>query len=255
MKIRLNIILFGWLLVLPALAFGEFKNGLHLTTMMGCSVSGPSPLTIKFQDQPQQTLSARYKNRCFEDSHWWAFRLENWTNRTGIGFELIHHKIYLANTTDLVESFSVSDGYNLLFLNFAKQIEQTNYRVGVGVVLGHMDVTIKGRDRFIRKGFKGHYLTGPAFQLNVERILWESDRHFVSLDSKFTAAYAEIPISSNPNELAIAPDYAVHFSLALGSKPIQHKDPTLKDRMLYMAPMVYPITVGTVIGTGLLPNE
>lgn len=222
--------------------------------MMGCSKSGPSPLTVKFQDRDNETISANYDNRCFEDSHWWSFRLEQWQNKSGWGLELIHHKIYLVNTTQSIRSFSLSDGYNLLFLNVAKQLNNINYRVGFGVVLGHMDVIVSGRDRYIRKGFHGHYLTGPAFQLNIEKLLWQSSSHFISFDSKFTAAYAEVPISANPSELAIAPDYAVHFSIAVGSKPLRTFNQTSKDKVLYFLPMVYPFITGKFLGTELLPG-
>jgi len=245
----MNKILFA-ILVLAQSVFASFDNGWYLTTMMGCSFSGPSPLVINLDDNRTESISANYNNRCFEDSHWWSFRSEKWTNKQGIGFELIHHKIYLDNTTDLVERFSISDGYNLLFLNFAKQKNNRNYRVGLGVVYAHMDVTISGRENYKQKGFKGHYLTGPAFQINIEQILWESDYNFISLDSKFTAAYAQVPISSNQNETATAPDYALHFSLAFGSKPQALKEKPI----MYALPLLYPITTGYFLGTGLLPG-
>ena len=242
------------LFISPALAT-SFDNGIHLSTMMGCSFSGDSPLTLKYLDRPAEIISAKYNNRCFSDSHWWSFRLENWTDQTGWGLELIHHKIYLKNTTDDLKSFSLSDGYNLIFFNLVKQVKDVNFRVGFGGVLGHMDVLISGRPRYIKKGFSGHYLTGPAFQLNVEKILWSSKAHFLSLDTKFTAAYAEVPISANQEELAIAPDYAIHVSLSIGSKPHAFsKNKTAYDKIGYFAPLIYPITVGHLIGTNWLPS-
>ncbi|MGC6368067.1 MAG: hypothetical protein ACON35_08755 [Candidatus Marinamargulisbacteria bacterium] len=235
--------------------FPSFSDGLYLSTMMGCSKSGNSPLTIRYADRPHEKISANYNNRCFEDSHWWSFRLENWAAKTGWGFELIHHKIYLDNTTDTIRSFSVSDGYNLFFMTYAKQINDYNFRIGFGGVLAHVDVLIEGRERYIRKGLTGHYLTGPALQLNLERILWQNSTHFLSFDSKFTVAYAEVPISSNNTELASVPDYALHFSIALGSKPVSfNRNQPLKKQLLYFAPLIYPVTVGHVIGTGLLPG-
>ncbi|RAP24109.1 hypothetical protein DID73_01710 [Candidatus Marinamargulisbacteria bacterium SCGC AG-343-K17] len=253
--IRKTLILMVILFFTPSVVYPSFNDGLYLSTMMGCSKSGRSPLTIKYDDRQHESISARYNNRCLDDSHWWSIRVENWTNQTGWGLELIHHKIYLANTTDNLTSFSISDGYNLLLFNFVKQVNDINYRIGFGGVLGHMDAHVSGRDRYIRKGFKGHYLTGPAFQINVEKIIWQSDTHFISFDSKFTAAYAEVPISSNNNELAIAPDHAVHFSLALGSKP-EALTSAKKNyhKAWYFAPLVYPAIVGRLIGTGVLPD-
>lgn len=223
--------------------------------MMGCSKSGASPLTVKYEDRAHETISANYNNRCFSDSHWWSFRLDHWTNQTGWGVELIHHKIYLVNTTKNLESFSVSDGYNLLFINFAKQLGDIHLRVGFGGVLAHVDAKVLGRARYIRKGFQGHYLTGPAFQINVEKLLWHSPTHFISLDTKFTAAHAEVPISANNSELATVPDHAIHVSIAFGSKPEAFdKDKPMLENLLYFAPLIYPITTGYIMGTGLLPG-
>tara|TARA_Y100001935_G_C17310446_1_gene515643 strand:- start:4595 stop:5374 length:780 start_codon:yes stop_codon:yes gene_type:complete len=248
-------LLFFFLFFFSFEIYASFTNGIYLSTMMGCSKSGTSPLTIQYEDRAHETISANYKNRCFSGSHWWAFRLENWTDQTGWGLELIHHKIYLVNTTENLESFSVSDGYNLLFLNFAKQLGDINLRVGFGGVLAHVDATVLGRTRYIRKGFQGHYLTGPAFQINVEKLLWQSTTHFVSFDTKFTAAYAEVPISANNNELAIVPDHAIHLSISLGSKPEAYSNKKgLYENLLYFAPLIYPITTGYIMGTGFLPG-
>ena len=241
------------LFIFSVVAFGDLNNGLHLTTMMGCSFSGKSPLQIQLSNGQSETIQARYNNRCFDDSHWWSVRLDQWNQENGFGIELIHHKIYLANTTDLIESFSISDGYNLLLFNLGKQKGKKNYRVGFGVVLAHMDITIAGRDRYIKKGLNGHYLTGPAFQINMEQLLWESNHHFISLDTKFTAAYASVPVSSNQNEYAVAPDYALHFSIGFGSKPSKIRSPDLIERLGYFLPLAYPAATGFLLGTGMLP--
>lgn len=245
----------AFLLIFSVQVFSSFGDGLHFSTMMGCSYSGKSPLNISLNDQPNQSFTANYDNRCFDDSHWWSFRLENWSNKTSFGFEIIHHKIYLINTNEVIEKMSVSDGYNLLFLNFGRQLNDMNFRVGFGLVYGHMDISIIGRDRYIKKGLSGHYLTGPAFQINIEKLIWESESHFISLDSKFTAAYAEIPVSSDYNELAHISDYAIHLSIAVGSKPNILSNKKINN-LNYFLPFVYPAIVGNLIlGTGILPGE
>ena len=116
-----------------------------------------------------------------------------------------------------------------------------------------MDVLIEGRELHIRKGLLGHYLTGPALQLNLERILWQNSTHFLSFDSKFTVAYAEVPISSNNTELAQF--QTMHFiRIALVLNPFLLTETNLSKQLLYFAPLIYPVTVGHVIGTGLLPG-
>ena len=82
-----------FLLILSFHIFSFNGDGLHFSTMMGCSYSGKSPLNISLNNQTDQSLLANYDNRCFDDSHWWSFRLENWDQSYAFGLELIHHKI------------------------------------------------------------------------------------------------------------------------------------------------------------------
>ena len=155
------------------------KKGWHLSTFMGVSQSTNNHLSIHLEDQDDQVFLAHWNNRSFEDSHWWAVRLEKWKKNKSIGIEAVHHKIYLDNTNDIIQSFSISDGYNLIYLNFGRQYGPHLYRLGVGFVLAHADVTIKNRKRHIIKGPKGHRVAGPTVQFNYERWLWENKTHFM----------------------------------------------------------------------------
>ena len=251
-----SLLLTFFLCALSSISLASSQRfGWHLSTFMGVSRSLDNRVSFHLNDQADQVFGANYINRSFEDSHWWSFRLEKWSGNRLKGLELIHHKIYLDNTNDIIEIFSISDGYNLLYYNIGAQKGNTIYRIGFGVVLAHSDVKIAGRDRYKRKGFSGHKLAGPSIQLNMERWLWESQTHFISFDAKASFSYAVAPISENPEEYVVAPDIACHFSFGFGSKPAAFKQKGFK-KWLFFAPLAYPKIVGEgILGTGILPED
>ncbi len=245
-----RILLFLILSIGPACAL----EGWHLSTFMGGSMSFPNHLKLNLEGLPDQSKDAIYSNKSFSDSHWWSFRLEDWHGERGSGLELIHHKIYLANTNDVIHDFSISDGYNLAYYNFAwKTSPSDRVRLGLGLAFGHMDATLGDRPRFHTSGLSGHFLAGPTVQFNYEKWLWENDTNFISLDTKLTLAYARVPVSRDRREYADAPDIALHLSLGVGSKP-KALSGDLVSKALYFAPLAYPYLTGKyILGTGLTP--
>lgn len=253
MRLQLRGIILGLFFLISGSIFSENQDGWHLSTFMGGSMSLPNRLTIKLEDLPDQSINAVYQNKSFSDSHWWIFRLEDWHGENGQGFELIHHKVYLANTNDIVTYLSISDGYNLLYYNFGKRYGDDRFRLGLGVAYAHPDVQIAGRPLFFQKGLTGFYLGGPTIQFNYERLVWDNDIYFVTLDTKLTLSYIRSPVSHNRREYADVPDIAFHVGLGFGSKPKAFNQEGIA-KALYFAPLVYPYLTGTyVLGTGLVP--
>ena len=232
----------------------QAADGWLFSTYMGASVSMENQVAFHFEDRSDQVFKANWRNRSFTDSHWWSAKLDRWNGDKVNGFELIHHKIYLANPNDVVQSFSISDGYNLFYYNFGRKFDDHILRLGLGVIFAHPDVQIQGRDHYIVKGTKGHHLAGPTVQLGYERWLWDNETNFVSLDTKLTFSYAKSPISPNRKEYAVVPDVAFHISIGVGNKP-QALAGTWQDKAKYAIPFFYPYVIGNYfLGTGLLPS-
>lgn len=242
-----------WLVAcLGSLVYGN--DGTHFSTYMGGSVSFPSHLDIPLVDLPGQSFQANWNDLPFSDSHWWAGRIENWQGNAASGIELIHHKIYLGNTNDIIKSFSISDGFNLLYYNMGwKTSDIDRFRVGLGMVWGHSDTIIGDRPRFHTPGLGGMYATGPTIQFDYEHYLWQNDSHFISFDTKLSASYAKVPVSPDRAEYAETTDLALHFSIGFGSKPVP-SDGNLLRTLDYLLPGIYPATVGGLLmGTGMSP--
>lgn len=228
------------------LANDLFSDGLRLSTSIGASQSLPNSLTIHREDQPDYHIQAFYTNKPFDDSQYWSGRLEYWKNKSSFEIELIHHKIYLQNYPQGLVDFSISDGYNLLYLNKAWALpkNQLAFRTGLGVVIAHPDITFTDRARYIVKGINGLRLAGVSGQVAFEQRYNLSQYHYLKYELKFTASYAKTAISGNLNEYVIAPDFAFHATFGIGSHPIQKA--SIKTVALYTVPGFLTFVSGKV---------
>ena len=114
------------------------------------------------------------KTHGFKSPQYYSVRLR----KSRYELELIHHKLYFEG--DLPESLDhleVTDGYNLLMLNILSPISSERfpnsfyYRLGIGTVVAHPDITINGH-RYYNKGggliptvwSDGYHWGGMSFQ-------------------------------------------------------------------------------------------
>jgi hypothetical protein len=160
--------------------------------------------------------------------------------------QCLHHKIYLGNPLEPLESFSISDGFNILFLNRIVNGEKAVFRSGIGLVFAHMDVSMKERKRFfLNGGISGAYISGVSIQGSVEKWLYESQRHFVNVESKLTLSYVRPPVSDNSEEYAEINNIAIHFLLGFGSKPLDTNNHSYKNHIKYwMFPAIHHYLLG-----------
>jgi hypothetical protein len=235
MNLNRNIlIIFISLLVSLSAAYSE--TGTYLSSFLGASESLNSDLKLYLTDQSDIKHEAEWNGNSFKDSLYYAIRVEKWKGNKGKGIEWIHHKIYLDNTTDIIEDFSISDGFNLLLFNWAtyNQAHDFTHRVGVGLVLAHIDTTLSGRERFYMDGgIGGSYISGITSQLSLEKWIYETDAMFVNVETKLTLSYARVPISSDFNEFADVSNIGFHVLLGLGSKPVKKEAP-LKEKATWV---------------------
>jgi hypothetical protein len=149
-------------------------------------------------------IDADYETRSFDGPLYYSIRAGSalWD------IELIHQKIYLQNPSGEIQGFSISHGYNLVLFNYARQAGDFILRIGGGAVLVHPE--IRFRENFFEPGYK---LTGPAFQVSVQRKFPISNRFFLSAEGKVTAARAHFSI--NESEIS-APNIALHALFGFG---------------------------------------
>jgi hypothetical protein len=193
------MIRYGTLLIVLMLICDFADAGWHVEGSVGFIHNFSTDLTID-----ALTINADYETRSFEGPLYYSVRA---------GFapwdvELIHQKIYLQNPEGEVQAFSVSHGYNLILLNYASRIYDFIIRVGGGAILAHPE--IRFHENFFEPGYN---LTGPAFQVSVQKKFPVSNRLFFSAEGKVTAARAHFSI--NDSEIS-APNIALHALLGFG---------------------------------------
>ena len=192
-------------------------SGWVFINYLGMSESFNSMLYMNLEGQDDISVeNVDWDGKAFTNSAYYAVKLEKWSHNKGYGLEWVHHKIYLASDVTGVDSYSISDGFNLLFFNKINPVslfgDRSYLRLGIGLVFAHMDVTLTSRQRFYMDGgIRGSYLAGAAAQVTLDKWIKTYDKHFVALETKFTAAYSRGPVSTNFAEYSVVPNYAFHI--------------------------------------------
>ena len=180
---------------------------------LGSAWSLPSPLSIHQYGQERIYLMAKYETRPLVESPYYAWRVAKWRDEGAWEFELVHHKIYLANNPDSVQHFEISHGYNLITINRAWVRGNLIWRVGVGVVATHPETKIREKKLPSGDGLNGFYISGPTVQLAMGRKFPLRGGLFAVVEGKWTASYATIPVWGGN---AYVPNMALHWLIGLG---------------------------------------
>lgn len=175
----------------------------------------PMPLTIRQQGYPDIKLMARYHTDAFELPVYWDLRLSRWQKDKSWEFEVIHHKIYLDNTTSEVQKFNISHGFNMISVNRGFDKKTFQYRAGAGIVLTHPESKIRGKE-FGSTGNDfdlGYFISGPILNLTIGKSYRIGSRLFINAEAKTTLAYAYIQVAQGHADVY---SFAFHILLGFG---------------------------------------
>jgi hypothetical protein len=203
------------LIVLSAIASPPVQADTFSVQLFGgTAYNFRTPLVIRQDGQDTIRVNADYDTKAFDPPMYYAVRLGWWKEDRAWEVEMVHHKLTLQNGPPEVEHFSVTHGYNLLTVNRAWKKEWFIWRLGAGVIITHPESDIRGSE-FEQNGgiFDGYYISGPTVQIAVEKriSLWKG--LFASLEGKFTASWARVPVKEGSADV---PNAAVHGLLGLG---------------------------------------
>lgn len=190
--------------------------------------NAPMPLKIKQQGYPDLKLTARYHTEPFTLPVYWDIRFSRWQNDKSWEFEVIHHKLYLDNTTPEVQKFNISHGFNMLMVNRGFDKKTFRYRAGVGVILAHPESNIREKE-FGNTGNDwdmGYYISGPVLNLAISKPIRLGRRLYINAEAKTTLAYAYIKVSEGHANVY---NLAFHLILGIGVDLIK----TGKDKWFY----------------------
>jgi len=205
-----------WIALLLTTILSGRSNAQWYAEVCGGSVYNlPMPLTIYQDGAPTIRMTARFKTEPFTLPVYWDIRLGEKVGKRIFEAELIHHKLYLKNTTAEVQKFNVSHGFNMLIFNYG--IERGNYRfrTGLGLVIAHPESKIRGLEfgNSTDDWDMGYYLTGPVVLASAERLIDISKHFYLVLGAKTTVAFAKVPIGRG---YARFMNVAGHLNLGFG---------------------------------------
>lgn len=180
----------------------------------------PMPLIIRQEAYPKIQLTARYQTEPFTLPVYWDLRFSRRQNSRSWEFEVIHHKLYLQNTTPEVQKFNVSHGFNLLMLNRGFEQHAIQYRAGAGMVLSHPESTVRGHDYgdSVNDLDLGYSVSGPVLNLAIGKSFHLTKRFFMTAEAKTTLAYSSVKIARGHADVYCL---SVHLLLGLGVDLIQ----------------------------------
>ena len=181
----------------------------------GSAYNVPSTLRIEQDGEGDLAMTAHYSTKPWRGSPYYAARLGRGPERGAWEAELIHHKLHLQNTTPEIPHFEATHGYNLVFVNRSVRRSDLRWRAGLGVVIIHLEGTLRGRSIRGRSGIFGssYQLAGPAAQFGACLPI-DLGGHFVlSPEIKLTGAYASVPIEGGH---VTVPNVALHGVVGIG---------------------------------------
>lgn len=164
----------------------------------GLSYAPPIPLIVNQSGFPQLSFWANYKTEPLILPIYYSYRIGFTNQKKGWELEMNHLKISLKNKPEEIQQFSISHGYNQLFVNKIYKHDKYGIKIGAGVVLAHPENIVRnyqlnGEDGILNRGY---YLAGPVIQLGIYKELCVTKRFYFLVESKISLAYSNVPVSS-----------------------------------------------------------
>jgi hypothetical protein len=186
------------------------EEGWAFQASLGAAANLETTLKIRQSGFETIEVDADYETRPFEDPPYYSLRAGRWSGRGGWELEVIHHKLILRNSLPEVRRFEISHGYNLVMVNHGWDLGRLLLRAGAGAVYAHPEGVVRGRPI---NPSNDYHLTGPAFQIGMEKRFRLGTAGFLGIEGKVSAARAKVKTGGGEVE---APNVAGHLLLSLG---------------------------------------
>jgi|WetSurMetagenome_2_1015567.scaffolds.fasta_scaffold195293_1 hypothetical protein len=191
------------------------QGGWYLNFSSGFDYVPPMPIIIRQQGYQPISFWAKYGTAPLKSPIYYSTRVGFKSKKKGWEAELNHLKIYMGNRPAEIQGFSVSHGYNQIFISRVKALKKFDIKTGAGLVIAHPENTIRNLKLDEKSGvfFGGYHISGIALKYGLARNLYISDRFYFMVEASTTAAYAIIPVV---NGRAHVPVVAFHLQVGPG---------------------------------------
>ncbi len=200
-----------------AIHFAWSQDRWFLNFTPGLSLVPPAPLEIEQKGAHDISIWAKYRT--------FPLRLPLYYSYTGgytrgnrlYEIEMNHLKIYLQNTSEQVEWFAVSHGYNQIFFNTGTMNGKISHKTGIGMVLAHPENTVNGKSLNPYKGLfgRGYYPAGIAAQYVYYKEFHAGKFLYLLVEAKASVGYAVVKVVDGRASVPVA---ALHFLVGPGFK-------------------------------------
>lgn len=212
------------LFLLQYISFAQ--EGWYMNFSPGLNYVPPMPLKINQEDCPAISIWANYETASLKSPVYYSCRLGFIKHGKGCEIEMNHAKIYLKNKPSEIQRFSISHGYNQLFLNKVFYKSRHGVKFGAGVVIAHPESTIRNMGFDEKQGFLnwGYYLAGPVFQCCLFKDIDIVGGFYLLIESKVSLAYANVPVCGGR---AHVPLLGIHVQAGPGFRKTKKRAPKL----------------------------
>jgi hypothetical protein len=207
------------IIVFLVLTLGSFQaisqNRWTLEFLPGYAGVLPSNLSVWQSGEKVADFTAKWDTRSFESPIYYSYRLGYVNKNGGWEIEMNHLKVYLTNTNSVVSRFSISHGYNQVWVNRVMGLPFGSLRVGLGPVVSHEENTVNGFPLSEKGGLfnDGYHFSGISSQVAWQKRFWIGNYFFLSGEAKISAAYAKIKVYDG---FARVPMAGYHILLGAG---------------------------------------
>ena len=158
-------------LILLASPPAHAQPGWGVEVLSGSVYNFPTTLAVRQSGHDRISFTARYDTRPLENPLYYIIRLGRQTGQRVWELELIHQKLFLTNPPSEIQEFSITHGYNLLFVNRVWELAGFLFRLGPGIVIAHPENTVRERKLTETRGLfkRGYYLSGLSVQKSLVR--------------------------------------------------------------------------------------
>jgi len=211
---QINLIALLFLFLLVEICSGQFHS---IDLMTGLVTNFNSPLLIQQEGRDNLVVTAEYETKSFDDIPYFVLRLNYKLRKIIFELQFMHHKINLTNTSGEIQHFEITDGFNILSINYRLITKYLDFRFGLGAAITYCNSTVRGYDYAATGGIfnSGYYISGPVLLLGLNKEIDLSKHFYLNAETQFTSAWSLVPIAGGYGYVS---NFALHLLLGIGYK-------------------------------------
>ncbi|RXJ74231.1 hypothetical protein CS022_03965 [Veronia nyctiphanis] len=189
----------------PAFAL-ESKAGWEVSLGLGYVHNAKEKIEIEREGKSNIIFSdAKFKSTALEVPIYYSLKAGRWDNSSAFEVEFIHNKLFIApeNLSHGVNHFEISHGFNLVYVNYAVEMNNWIARGGVGPVIASPTISIDGVE-----SSEDYQLAGITTQFGLERELLAVDSFSLGVEGKVSYSYTKLDLDDGS---VTVPNTALHL--------------------------------------------